>query len=87
MQETLLRIFTQVTCMGATSKLALSIRDYEEDVEFCMWENLAETRIIASLDNTYMDYYNRKENKAYEEDDSFAVASSLAIPARRIWQG
>ena len=86
-QENLLRLFTQATCMGATSKLALSIRNYEEDVEFRMWENHAETRIVAALESTYMDYYHRKENKAYDEDDSFAVASSLAVPARRVWQG
>lgn len=30
-QEALLRFFTQVTCLGATQKLALSIREYEDD--------------------------------------------------------
>ena len=68
-------------------KLSAFAHGYEEDVEFRMWENLAETRIVAALESTYMDYYHRKENKAYEEDDSFAVASSLAVPARRVWQG
>lgn len=72
------------------SKLTAFLHGYEEDVEFRMWENLAEARIVAALENIYMDYYNcynRKENEAYEEDDSFAVASSLAVPARRVWQG
>lgn len=68
-------------------KLTAFAHGYEEDVEFRMWENLAETRIVAALESTYMDYYHRKENKAYEEDDSFTVASSLAVPARRVWQG
>lgn len=29
--ESLLKFFTRITCMGATAKLALSIRDYEDD--------------------------------------------------------
>lgn len=33
MQEALLRFFTQITCMGATYKLALSIREYEDNPE------------------------------------------------------
>lgn len=71
-------------------KLTDFAHGYEEDVEFRMWENTAETRIVAALENTYMDCYNcydRKESKVYEEDDSFAVASSLVVPARRVWQG
>ena len=32
-QESLLRLFTRVTCMGATAKLALSIRDYEDECQ------------------------------------------------------
>ncbi len=54
---------------------------YEEDVEFRMWENHAETRIMAVLENTYMDYYRRKENLASEEGNVFGTASPLAIPA------
>ena len=68
------------------SKLKDFARDYEEDVEFRMWENHADTRIMAAIENAYDTYYKRKENGAYEkENDSFAA--SIAVPARRVWQG
>ena len=87
--ESLLKFFTRITCVGATAKLALSIRDYEEDVEFRMWENHADTRIIAAIENAYDTYYHKKENQAYEEENDSIVAasSSLVVPARRVWQG
>ncbi len=70
------------------SKLKDFAREYEEDVEFRMWENHADTRIMAAIENAYDTYYLRKENGAYEEEnDSFAAASSIAVPARRVWQG
>ena len=70
------------------SKLKDFAREYEEDVEFRMWENHADTRIMAAIENAYDTYYQRKENGAYEEEnDSFAAASSIAVPARRVWQG
>ncbi len=43
------------------SKLLTFAREYEEDVEFRMWENHAETRIMAVLENAYFDYYRQKE--------------------------
>ena len=46
------------------------------------------TRIIAAIENAYDTYYHRKENQAYEEEnDSIVAASSLVVPARRVWQG
>lgn len=70
------------------SKLKDFAREYEEDVEFRMWENHADTRIMAAIENAYDTYYQRKENGAYEEEnDSFAAASSIAVSARRVWQG
>lgn len=64
------------------------INFYEEDVEFRMWENYAESRIVAAIENAYDTYYYRKENQAYEEEnDSIVAASSLVVPARRVWQG
>ena len=64
------------------------INFYEEDVEFRMWENHAESRIVAAIENAYDTYYYRKENQAYEEEnDSIVAASSLVVPARRVWQG
>mgnify|MGYP004572494899 FL=1 len=69
-------------------KLKAFARDYEEDVEFRMWENHADTRIIAVIENAYDTYYHRKEKQAYEEEnDSIVAASSLVVPARRVWQG
>ncbi len=69
-------------------KLKAFARDYEEDVEFRMWENHAESRIVAAIENAYDTYYYRKENQAYEEEnDSIVAASSLVVPARRVWQG
>ena len=64
------------------------INFYEEDVEFRMWENHAESRIVAAIENADDTYYYRKENQAYEEEnDSIVAASSLVVPARRVWQG
>ena len=64
------------------------INFYEEDVEFRMLENHAESRIVAAIENAYDTYYHRKENQAYEEEnDSIVAASSLVVPARRVWQG
>lgn len=68
-------------------KLKAFAHDYDEDVEFRMWENHAPSRIMAAIENAYDAYYNRKENKAYEEDDSLIAASSIAVPARRAWAG
>lgn len=69
-------------------KLKAFARDYEEDVEFRMWENHAESRIVAAIENAYDTYYHRKENQAYEEEnDSIVASSSLVVPARRVWQG
>lgn len=46
------------------------------------------TRIIAAIENAYDTYYHRKEKQAYEEEnDSIVAASSLVVPARRVWQG
>ncbi len=47
------------------SKLIDFAHEYEEDVEFRMWENRADTRILAVLENTYWDYYNKKDSAAY----------------------
>ena len=49
------------------SKLTAFAHGYEEDIEFRMWENHAETRILAVLENIYLDYYN----------SSLSLASSL----------
>ncbi len=49
------------------SKLVDFAHGYEEDVEFRMWENRAETRILAVLENAYWDYYNTS-SVAYEGD-------------------
>ena len=69
-------------------KLKAFARDYEEDVEFRVWENHAESQIVAAIENAYDTYYYRKENQAYEEEnDSIVAASSLVVPARRVWQG
>ncbi len=62
------------TCFDM-DKLTAFARDYEEDVEFRIWENRAETRIITALESIYAEYYHKKENKVYKEDDTFAVAS------------
>lgn len=37
-------------------------RDYEEDVEFRMWENSADTRIVTAIENIYNDYYRCRGN-------------------------
>lgn len=70
-------------------KLKAFAHDYEEDVEFRMWENHADSRIMAAIENTYEAYYHRKENRAYEEekDDSLVAASAAAFPARSAWAG
>ena len=34
---------------------------FAEDVEFRMWENHADTRIMAAIENAYDTYYQRKE--------------------------
>lgn len=70
-------------------KLKAFAHDYEEDVEFRMWENHADSRIMAAIENTYEAYYHRKENRVYEEekDDSFVAASVAALPARSAWAG
>ncbi len=39
-------------------KLLEFAHTYEEDVEFRMWENCAEMRILAVLENTYWNYYH-----------------------------
>lgn len=51
------------------NKLKAFARDYEENVEFRMWENHADTRIMATIANVYDDYYNRKSTSAlgYEQ--------------------
>ncbi len=69
------------------NKLTAFAHGYEEDVEFRMWENHAETRIIAALESIFADYYNRRNHKAYREDESLVATSSLAVPASRTWQG
>ncbi len=46
-------------------KLTAFAHDYEDDVEFRMWENHASTRIIAALEGIYMDYYNRIATEAF----------------------
>ena len=70
-------------------KLKAFAHDYEEDVEFRMWENHADSRILAAIENTYEAYYHRKENRAYEEekDDSLVAASAAAVSARSAWAG
>lgn len=46
-------------------KLKAFAHGYEEDVEFRMWENNAETRIMAAIENAYDDYYIKQSNTAY----------------------
>ena len=58
-------------------------REYEEDVEFRMWENHAETRILATIENVYVDYYRRKDSACEKENDS-ALVVTRALPTRRV---
>lgn len=44
------------------SRLKAFARDYEEDVEFRMWENHAETRIMAAIEHVCNEYYALKDN-------------------------
>ena len=46
-------------------KLKAFAHGYEEDVEFRMWENNAETRIMAAIENAYADYYIKQSNTTY----------------------
>lgn len=46
-------------------KLKAFAHGYEEDVEFRIWENNAETRIMAAIENAYDDYYIKQSNTAY----------------------
>lgn len=46
-------------------KLKAFAHGYEEDVEFRMWENNAETRIMAAIENAYNNYYIKQSNTAY----------------------
>lgn len=70
-------------------KLKAFAHDYEEDVEFRMWENHADGRIMATIENIYEAYYHRKEDRAYEEEknDTIVAASSIVVPTRRAWAG
>mgnify|MGYP000469562185 CR=1 FL=1 len=73
--------------VGENSEIP-NVNGMRTDVEFRMWENHAESRIVAAIENAYDTYYYRKENQAYEEEnDSIVAASSLVVPARRVWQG
>lgn len=67
------------------SRLLEFSRGYEEDVEFRMWENEADRRIMQSILNIYNNYY--KENTAHEEDDSIIPVAPRPILAGNIWQG
>ncbi len=64
------------------SKLIDFAHRYEEDVEFRMWENHTETRILAVLENAYWDYYHKNEHIAYE-DESFGIASPIIASVRK----
>ncbi len=54
-------------------------REYEEDVEFRMWENHADTHILAAIETVYLDYYHRKENAYEKEEDSAFVVATHAL--------
>ena len=56
-------------------------REYEEDVEFRMWENHADARIMAAIENVYLDYYLRKDNAYEKENDSAFVVATHPLPA------
>ena len=48
-----------------------------------MWENHAETRILATIENVYLDYYRRKDSACEKENDS-ALVVTRALPTRRV---
>ena len=54
----------------------------------CICRFARKPRPSPAIGNAYDTYYHRKENQAYEEEnDSIVAASSLVVPARRVWQG
>ena len=52
--------------------------EYEEDVEFRMWENHADSRIMAAIENAYAEYYDAREDHMCEPHGSLAVPVAWA---------
>ena len=46
-----------------------------------MWENHADARIMAAIENVYLDYYLRKDNAYEKENDSAFVVATHPLPA------
>ena len=69
------------------SRLQDFAHEYEEDIEFRMWENTAETRIMAAIRTVYDNYYITKENVAYEKDDSTVAVDPGSVLAGYAWHG
>lgn len=58
-------------------KLQVFARGYEEDVEFRMWENHAEIRIMAAIESAYNEYYDTTETCVYNEEKSNITIASF----------
>lgn len=48
------------------NKLKAFAHEYEDNVEFRMWENRAETYIVATIENICEDYYNNKSTSIWD---------------------
>lgn len=58
-------------------KLKAFAHGYEEDVEFRMWENHAEIRIMAAIESAYNEYYNTTDTCLYNEEKSNITIASF----------